>query len=164
MTLNPIPIGLCLAGAGVTALLSAWGGWTVNDWRDDSKALAAVETAAKELNAARATVDRAATAYEQEKPIAAAQSFVRESTIREICKDRPVPADCAVPDAARSMLDNAVDAANARASGQLAPALPPLPKPPVPLTDPERAVWENTMIAMYGDCAARHLRSVEAGR
>ncbi|MFC0684918.1 hypothetical protein, partial [Novosphingobium clariflavum] len=39
---------------------------------------------------------------------------------------------------------------------------PPLPKPPTPLTDPERAVWENTMIAMYGDCAARHLRSVEA--
>mgnify|MGYP001758581966 FL=1 len=122
--MNPIPITWCLAGAGAAALLGAWGGWTVNDWRHDSKALAAVETAAKQLDAARATVDRAATAYEQEKPIAAAQSSVRESTIREIYKDRPAPADCAVPDAARSVLDNAVDAANARAAGQPAPTLP----------------------------------------
>ncbi|QSR16086.1 hypothetical protein [Novosphingobium sp. KA1] len=122
--MNPIPITWCLAGAGATALLCAWGGWTVNDWRHDSKALAAVETAAKKLDAARATVDRAATAYEQEKPIAAAQSSVRESTLREIYKDRPVPADCAVPDAARSVLDNAVGAANARAAGQPAAALP----------------------------------------
>jgi hypothetical protein len=122
--MNPIPITWCLAVAGATALLGAWGGWTVSDWRHDSKALKAVETAAKKLDAARAAVDRAATAYEQEKPIAAAQSSVRESTIREIYKDRPVPADCAVPDAARSVLDNAVDAANARAAGQPAPALP----------------------------------------
>ena len=121
--MNPIPIGWCLTGAGAAALLGAWGGWTVNDWRHDSEALAAVETAAKKLDAARATVGRAATAYEQEKPIAAAQSSVRESAIREIYKDRPVPADCAMPDAARSVLDNAVDAANARASGQPAAAL-----------------------------------------
>ena len=122
--MNPIPITWCLAGAGAAALLGAWGSWTVNNWRHDSQERSDMEAAAKKLDAARAAIDRAATAYEQEKEDAAIQSTVRENTIREIYKDRPVPADCAVPDAARSVLDNAVDAANARASGQPASALP----------------------------------------
>ena len=122
--MNPIPVTWCLAGAGAAALLGAWGGWTVNDWRHDSQALSGMEAAVKKLDAVRSAIDRAATTYEQEKQDAAIQSTVRESTIREIYKDRPVPADCAVPDAARSVLDNAVNAANARASGQSASAVP----------------------------------------
>ncbi|WP_288806374.1 hypothetical protein [uncultured Novosphingobium sp.] len=122
--MNPIPVTWCLAGAGAAALLGAWGGWTVNDWRHDSQALSNMEAAVKKLDAARAAIDRTATTYEQEKQDASIQSTVRESTIREIYKDRAVPADCAVPDAARSVLDNAVDAANARASGQPASAVP----------------------------------------
>lgn len=39
---------------------------------------------------------------------------------------------------------------------------PPIPPPPAPLIDPERAIWENTMIALYGDCAGRHHRTVGA--
>jgi hypothetical protein len=49
----------------------------------------------------------------------------------------------------------------------LTPQTPPLPvsllapcpalhRPPIPLADPERALWETDLIAAYGDCAARH--------
>ncbi len=33
---------------------------------------------------------------------------------------------------------------------------PDLPLPPSPLIDPPRAYWEEAMIRMYGECAARH--------
>lgn len=39
---------------------------------------------------------------------------------------------------------------------------PDLPLPPDPMLDPARAVWENAMIALYGDCAGRHRAAVEA--
>jgi hypothetical protein len=116
--MNPIPLTWCLAGAGVALLLGGLGGWTVCDWRHDSKTVAAVAKAAKDLDQARGTIDRAATAYEQEKPVADAQSTVRESTIREIYKDRPVNVDCAAPAAAVGLLNDAIAAANARATGQ----------------------------------------------
>ena len=32
---------------------------------------------------------------------------------------------------------------------------PKLPLPPVPLIDPARSYWEEAMIKLYGDCAAR---------
>ncbi|EHJ62843.1 hypothetical protein NSU_0355 [Novosphingobium pentaromativorans US6-1] len=33
---------------------------------------------------------------------------------------------------------------------------------PVPLIDPERSIWENALISLYGECAGRHHRTVEA--
>jgi hypothetical protein len=30
------------------------------------------------------------------------------------------------------------------------------------LLDPDRTIWENMMIAAYGDCAGRHRATVEA--
>lgn len=39
---------------------------------------------------------------------------------------------------------------------------PPLPLPPKILIDPDRALWEASLIAFYGDCAGRHHRTVEA--
>lgn len=39
---------------------------------------------------------------------------------------------------------------------------PPLPNPPIPFLDPERSLWAETVIAMYGDCAGRHHATVEA--
>lgn len=122
--MNPIPIGWCLAGAGVAVLLGAAGGWTVRDWKRDSEVLASMETAVKSLDQARGTVDRAATAYEQEKQSESVQSMVRESTIREIYKDRPVSVDCAAPDALVGVLGDAVTSANSRASGEPASAVP----------------------------------------
>jgi hypothetical protein len=37
-----------------------------------------------------------------------------------------------------------------------------LPFPPTPLIDPDRAIWESMLIALYGDCAAKHRYTVEA--
>lgn len=39
---------------------------------------------------------------------------------------------------------------------------PPLPQRPKILIDPDRALWEATLVALYGDCAGRHHRTVEA--
>lgn len=44
----------------------------------------------------------------------------------------------------------------------LAQPCPPLPLPPDPLLDPERAMWEAATIALYGDCADRHQATVKA--
>lgn len=38
----------------------------------------------------------------------------------------------------------------------------PLPARPKILIDPDRALWEASLIAFYGDCAGRHHRTVEA--
>ncbi|MCJ2189165.1 hypothetical protein [Novosphingobium beihaiensis] len=122
--MNPIPIGWCLGGALAAAVAGGLAGWTVRDWKRDSEVLAEFQSAAKDLKQARETVDHAATAYEQERDDDRARTAVRESTIREIYHDRTVPADCAVPAAAVRVLDQAVDAANARTAGQPAPGLP----------------------------------------
>lgn len=37
-----------------------------------------------------------------------------------------------------------------------------LPMPPDPLVGPARDLWEATIIALYGDCAARHRYTVGA--
>jgi len=115
---NPIPIGWCLAGAGAAAILGAWGGWTVSDWRHDSAALVALNTATADAKAAAKNSRAQGDAYEKDKQNDQAQSTVRESRISTIYRDRLVPADCAVPDDAGSVLDNAIRAANARAAGQ----------------------------------------------
>ena len=44
----------------------------------------------------------------------------------------------------------------------LAQDCPALPSPPAPLIDPERSIWELTIIALYGDCAGRHRAAVAA--
>lgn len=44
----------------------------------------------------------------------------------------------------------------------LAADCPPLPPPPSPLLDPERSIWEEILIAAYGECAGRHHRTVKA--
>jgi hypothetical protein len=46
----------------------------------------------------------------------------------------------------------------------LANNCPELPKPPQPLSDPERAIWELEIIAKYGDCALRHRLTIDAWR
>ena len=122
--MNPIPVSWCLGGALVAVVTGFAGGWTVRDWKRDSEVLARMETAAKQLRDATHTVDLAATAYEQEKSDAQAQNRMRENIIREIYREQVVPADCAAPDAAVRVLDDAVTAANARAAGEPAPALP----------------------------------------
>ncbi|KQM21526.1 hypothetical protein [Novosphingobium sp. Leaf2] len=81
--MNPISLGWLLTGAGAALLAGGVSGWTVRDWKQDSEVLEGVQAAAQKIDAARTNIDRAATAYEQEKQDASIQSTVRESTIRE---------------------------------------------------------------------------------
>lgn len=131
--MNPIPIGWCLAGAGAAALLGAWGGWTVSDWRHDSKAYAALADATKAANESAAYMRAQGDAYEKDRQDDQHQSTVRESTISTIYRDHPVPADCAVPADAGSVLDEAIAGANARRAGQPAGGLPTGGSPALPV-------------------------------
>jgi hypothetical protein len=46
----------------------------------------------------------------------------------------------------------------------LASDCPQLENPPEPLLDPERVIWEITILTAYADCAARHRLAIEAWR
>lgn len=120
-----VPPWIKLAGAIGLFVAGLVGGWTVRDWKRDSEVLEQVAEAAEKLETARAAVDKAAGAYEQEKADAIVQTNTRSDTIREIYRDAPaISPDCAVPDAVARVLDDAIATANARASGQSAPAVP----------------------------------------
>lgn len=122
--MNPLPISWCLVGGAALLVVGAVGGWTVRDWKRDSEVLDELKKTAALVEHQRQVIDKAARAYEQEREDARAQTSVRESAIREIYRDRPVPADCAVGSDVRGVLDDAVRSANARAAGQPAPGLP----------------------------------------
>lgn len=130
--MNPIPFSWCLAGAGAAAILGAWGGWTANDWRHDSKALEAMADATKSANDAARHMRDQGDKFEESRSNEQASSTVRESTINTIYRDRPVPADCVVPDDVGSVLDDAIATANARRAGQPGSGLPADPAPSGP--------------------------------
>ena len=131
--MNPIPIGWCLAGAGAAAILAAWGSWTICDWRHDSKALVALNTATADAKEAAKHSRDQGNAYEKDRQDDQVQSTVRESRISTIYRDRIVPSDCAVPDVAGSVLDDAIAAANARAAGEPRSGLPDVGGAPTPV-------------------------------
>jgi hypothetical protein len=119
-----IPAWAYAAGGASLFAIGAWGGWTVSDWRHDSKALAALVNATKAASDAAAYMRAQGDAYEKDRQDDQAQSTVRESTINTIYRDRPVAADCDVPAAAGSVLDDAIAAANVRRTGQSGSGLP----------------------------------------
>lgn len=41
---------------------------------------------------------------------------------------------------------------------------PELPLPPSPLIDPARVAWEEAIVALYGECAARHRANLAGTR
>lgn len=122
--MNPIPVSWCLGGAGVAALLGAWGGWTVRDWKADSEALVGLQTAITTVEKQRKVIDDAAGAYEKDQADDALAGSTRVAEIRTVYRDRVVSPDCAAPPTVSSLLGQAVSAANARAAGQPPPGLP----------------------------------------
>lgn len=122
--MNPIPISWCAGGALAAALLGGLAGWTVRDWKSDAEILAGLKKATQTVEDQRVVIDKAATAFDQHQQQNQSQSTTRESTIREIYRNVPVSSDCAAPAAVRSVLDNAVTSANARAAGQPPVGLP----------------------------------------
>ena len=105
------------AGAG-SLLVGALAGWTVRDWKADSDALADTEADWKQYAAfAETLADQSLLLEYTQQELRNGERRDRE-TIREIYRNVQVSADCAVPDAAVSLLDNAIGRANAAAAGE----------------------------------------------
>jgi hypothetical protein len=118
---------LWLYGGAGALLAGALGGWTVRDWKADSDALKAEERAQREYVAVVQSLADQSLAYEALAQSLRASERTDRETIREIYRDKIIPAECAVPAAAVSLLDNAVRDANAAASGQPRGEVPPAP-------------------------------------
>lgn len=119
------PLWLC-GGAGAL-VVGALAGWTVRDWKADSEALKAKETEYAQYQALTDELANASLAYEAlAQTLRTAERTDRE-TIREIYRNVQVPAQCAAPAGAVSVLNNAIDRANAAATGQPVRAVPDAP-------------------------------------
>lgn len=110
----PYALPIALAGAGLAFV----GGYKIRDWQCDAAAARELEANAIESARMQDAADTAATGYEQDRSQTYADHTVREETIRTIYRDRQVPGDCAVPDNAALVLDEAVRAANTGTTGE----------------------------------------------
>lgn len=124
------PIAYIAAG---TLVLGLFAGWSVRDWKADADALSAVLKAEELEDEMQGRVDAAAARYEELRSQQEPQKIQTRNTIREIYRDRPIPVDCAVPADATSVLQQAIDRANAAASGVPLPAVPSTTKPAGPV-------------------------------
>lgn len=113
-----IPPWAYAAAAAVTFAAGFGTAWKVQGWRCDADKAEAIAEADRLRAANQAMADRLSASYEQEKQDADVADHGREVQIRTIYRDRPVSADCAVPDSVRSVLEKAVASANSRATGQ----------------------------------------------
>lgn len=93
-------------------------GWTVRDWKADSDLLASQEAAQERYDAKAQEASNRSDAYEKLAQQIRASERTDRLEIREIYRDVEVPSDCAVPDDAARVLDNAVRRANAAAAGE----------------------------------------------
>jgi ribosomal 50S subunit-associated protein YjgA (DUF615 family) len=118
---------LWLYGGAGALLAGALAGWTVRDWKADSDALKAEEKAQTEYVAAVQMLADQSLAYEALAQTIRASERTDRETIREIYRNVQVPANCAAPAAAVSLLDNAVRDANAAAAGKPRGEVPPAP-------------------------------------
>lgn len=124
-----IPWWVYVAAGAIALAAAAYGGWKVRDWRCDAALAEVLKQAEKDRALMQAQVESAATDYEGERADATVDHTIREREVREIYRDIAVPADCAVPDAARRVLEGAIDRANSRAAGEPSAAVPGAPAP-----------------------------------
>ena len=104
--------------AAAALLTGALAGWTVRDWKADSDTLEAENKAHAQFVAmSQALADQSLQLEYTQQKLRDGERRDRE-TIREIYRNVQVSADCAVPDAAVSLLNNAIGRANAAAAGE----------------------------------------------
>jgi hypothetical protein len=87
-------------------------GWQVRSWKCSATLLKAEQAAAKTGARLRDQAHASANEYEHDRRAGYEESYRRQEQIRTIYKDRIIRSDCAVPDDARRVLSEAVDAAN----------------------------------------------------
>jgi hypothetical protein len=120
-----IPISAYIGGGAL--LMGVLGGWTVRDWKADSDEAKAERKAFTQYTALTEALADQSLAYEYTvQDLRSGERRDRE-TIREIYRNVEIPAECAVPADAVSLLDNAIRDANASASRQPSGILPPAP-------------------------------------
>lgn len=115
LAINPLFLAIALAvllGGAFTT------GWQVRGWRCDAALLDAERATDKARAALQEAVNDASTAYEHDRSSNHVASTIREETVRTIYKERVVSPDCTVPDDARSVLVEAIDATHPAAPGQ----------------------------------------------
>lgn len=115
-----------IAGA-VSAGAAGFAGWTIRGWRCDAALLKEQTARVAAQNQLNEHVLGESLSYEQGRAQGLQDAGVRENTLREIYRDVKVSADCEPPAAAVSVLNRAVDAANARVAGEPAPVVSAAP-------------------------------------
>lgn len=107
--------------ASVLALIAAFGsGWYVRAKIADAD-MAKVERRLQEaVDKQRARADAAAASYEATRAALDQQSYATNTVIREYYDANPASPDCAVPAPVASSLRDAVEGANAAATGKSA--------------------------------------------
>ena len=118
--------------AGIALVVGFGAGWSVRDWKADADALKAMQKADEIRQEMQDRMDKQAIAFEKERNDIDSSRITTTNSIKEVYRDVKVPADCAVPEPAVRVLDNARRAANAYASGEpegLLSEPPPAAKP-----------------------------------
>lgn len=111
-----IPLPVYIGGGAL--LVGIFGGWTVRDWKADSDALEAKESAFEQYLAMTNALADQSLAYETLAQSLRSGERQDRETVREVYRNVQVPANCAVPPAGISVLDNAIKRANAATTGQ----------------------------------------------
>lgn len=96
---------------GVAVAVAAFvGGYKVRAWRCDAELLKVERANAKAGARMRETADTASAEYEQDRSASHADTYRRQTRVQTIYRDREVSGDCAMPDDARLVLVEAVNA------------------------------------------------------
>jgi hypothetical protein len=114
----PLPPWVYGAAALATIAVSFGAGWRVAAWRCEAARTEALEQQQEQFDRQLAQQQRESTEYERDRQTASVESRAREAEVRTIYRDIIVPAECEPPAGAVSVLNDAIRAANARASGE----------------------------------------------
>ena len=112
--INPIAI----YGATAALVIGIATGWSIRDWKADADSLTVMEKVEKERQQLQKRYDDLAISYEADRNLAVTNSITRQTELRTIYRDVPINNDCAAPDSARSLLENSISEAYARATGK----------------------------------------------
>lgn len=119
-----IPPQILAIGGGVLLVTGFLGGWTVNGWKYEAAAKEAAEALIEAKDEKAAIVARHAGDFEAYRQEVDQRRTASVKTIREVYRDVPVPADCALRPDALGVLEDARQRANAATTGQSGEPVP----------------------------------------
>lgn len=128
MPINPLYgyIGAAIAIAAFAA------GWSVNGWLYQSREAKALEQAVRERDEANERANGIAADYELARTALNEYSGDISTKVRVVYRDRKISPNCAIPDSAARLLDDARNAANAAITGE----------PDKPVSDNQRSAQD----------------------